>query len=174
MNADELRALQAPLKERYTADAAAAMVTLRARGTTDDAGVSCSVETGKALAVAGGALTWRGPDCPSHGSVERWASTGQCRDCGRDRSREQSRKNGIRLVGDRLAPGRIALQLLVHLPPKTIFFEQERRPLPEIVIEADECGRDALLPTSLGDDVRLMRLKPARPLSRTFLTATTL
>ena len=53
MNADELRALQAPLKERYRADPGAGRITLRARGALDDAHVACKVETGRALAVAG-------------------------------------------------------------------------------------------------------------------------
>ena len=50
--AQELRALQAPLKERYRSDPEAAVVTLRARATLGD-GVSCSVETGRAIAIAG-------------------------------------------------------------------------------------------------------------------------
>jgi uncharacterized OsmC-like protein len=49
---DELQTLQAPLKERYRDDPAAALVTLSAVGTLGD-GVSCSVETGRALAEAG-------------------------------------------------------------------------------------------------------------------------
>lgn len=52
MNGDELRALQAPIKERYRADAAAAVVTLRAEGRIGE-GVSCSVQTGRALVQAG-------------------------------------------------------------------------------------------------------------------------
>jgi uncharacterized OsmC-like protein len=52
MNADELRALQAPIKERYRTDAAAAVVTLRAEGRIGE-GVSCSVQTGRALVQAG-------------------------------------------------------------------------------------------------------------------------
>jgi uncharacterized OsmC-like protein len=49
---DELRSLQAPLKDRYRAEPEAALVTLRATGTlTDD--VTCSVETGRALVRAG-------------------------------------------------------------------------------------------------------------------------
>lgn len=52
MRADELRTLQAPLKERYRADAATAEVTLSATGTLDE-GISCSVETGAAIAAAG-------------------------------------------------------------------------------------------------------------------------
>ena len=45
--------MQAPLKERYKADAQAAVVTLRARGALEDANIACKVETGRALAVAG-------------------------------------------------------------------------------------------------------------------------
>ncbi len=52
MDRDELQTAQAPLKERYRADPAAALVTLSARGTLGD-GVSCSVATGRALAEAG-------------------------------------------------------------------------------------------------------------------------
>src|SRR5262245_56479743 len=53
MNAEELRALQAPLKERYRENSAAAQVTLRARGTLDEAAITCKVETGRALVEAG-------------------------------------------------------------------------------------------------------------------------
>ena len=53
MNADEMRALQAPLKERYRADPKAGLVTLRASGALDSAAIACKVETGRALAVAG-------------------------------------------------------------------------------------------------------------------------
>jgi uncharacterized OsmC-like protein len=52
VNADDLRALQAPLKERYRAAPGAAFVTLRAEGRLGD-GVSCNVETGRALVAAG-------------------------------------------------------------------------------------------------------------------------
>lgn len=52
MNADELRALQAPIKERYKQDPAAAMVTLRAQGRIGE-GIACRVDTGKALVEAG-------------------------------------------------------------------------------------------------------------------------
>jgi uncharacterized OsmC-like protein len=45
----DLRALQRPLKERYRADAAAAHITLRARGEQTDAPVACSVDLGRAL-----------------------------------------------------------------------------------------------------------------------------
>ena len=52
MQADELRAVQAPLKDRYGQDPDAAVVTLRAEGELGD-GVTCNVQTGRALAVAG-------------------------------------------------------------------------------------------------------------------------
>ena len=52
MDATELRAMQAPLKDRYRQEPGAAVVTLRASGTLD-AGIACKVETGRALAVAG-------------------------------------------------------------------------------------------------------------------------
>jgi len=53
MDANELRAMQAPLKERYKREPAAAVVTLKARGTLDDTHIACKVETGRALGVAG-------------------------------------------------------------------------------------------------------------------------
>jgi uncharacterized OsmC-like protein len=53
VNADELRAIQAPIKDRYRADAKAGLVTLTAKGALDSAAVACKVETGRALAVAG-------------------------------------------------------------------------------------------------------------------------
>jgi uncharacterized OsmC-like protein len=53
VNADEMRALQAPLKDRYRGDPKAALVTLRAQGSLDSAAIACKVETGRALAVAG-------------------------------------------------------------------------------------------------------------------------
>ena len=52
MNADDLRALQSPLKERYRQSPDAAMITLRARGRIGD-NVTCKIETGKALVAAG-------------------------------------------------------------------------------------------------------------------------
>lgn len=52
MDADELRRRQAPLKERYRQDPAAASITLRAEGALD-AAVACNVQTGKALVQAG-------------------------------------------------------------------------------------------------------------------------
>jgi uncharacterized OsmC-like protein len=53
MDAAALRAMQAPLKERYKADPASAFITLKAKGSLDEAHVACKVETGRALAVAG-------------------------------------------------------------------------------------------------------------------------
>src|SRR3974390_2167721 len=53
MDAADLRALQGPIKERYKSDASTAFITLKARGTLDDAHIACKVETGRALAVAG-------------------------------------------------------------------------------------------------------------------------
>lgn len=51
-DAEELRAVQAPLKDRYRDDPEAAVVTLQARATLGE-GVSCNVETGRAIAAAG-------------------------------------------------------------------------------------------------------------------------
>jgi len=53
MDTDQLRALQRPLKERYRQTSAAALITLRASGELDDAEVSCSVQTGRAIVAAG-------------------------------------------------------------------------------------------------------------------------
>ena len=53
MDAAELRATQAPIKERYKSDPNAAVVTLKARGSIENEGIACKVETGRALAVAG-------------------------------------------------------------------------------------------------------------------------
>ena len=52
MEREELRAIQTPLKERYTEEPGAALVTLAASGELGE-GVSCSVQTGSALAEAG-------------------------------------------------------------------------------------------------------------------------
>ncbi|HTQ76157.1 MAG TPA: OsmC family protein [Burkholderiales bacterium] len=52
MNAEDLRSIQAPLKDRYRSDPQAALITLRAQGRVGE-GVSCKIETGKALVVAG-------------------------------------------------------------------------------------------------------------------------
>jgi len=53
MDGDALRAMQAPLKQRYKDDPAAAVVTLRAKGALDDANIACKLETGRMLASAG-------------------------------------------------------------------------------------------------------------------------
>ena len=53
MDAAELRAMQAPIKERYKSDPSAAIITLKAKGSIDSEGIACKVETGRALAVAG-------------------------------------------------------------------------------------------------------------------------
>ena len=52
MDRDELRALQAPLKQRYREDPQSALMTLRAEGTLNDR-VACSVATGQAIVEAG-------------------------------------------------------------------------------------------------------------------------
>jgi len=52
MNAEQLRAIQTPLKERYRTEPETALVTLRAEGKLGE-GVTCRVETGKALVEAG-------------------------------------------------------------------------------------------------------------------------
>jgi uncharacterized OsmC-like protein len=53
MEAKDLRALQAPLKERYRENPGQALVTLKATGTLDGSGIACRVETGRALVEAG-------------------------------------------------------------------------------------------------------------------------
>jgi uncharacterized OsmC-like protein len=52
MNAEELKALQAPIKDRYRKEPQAALVTLRARGRMGE-GIACRVDTGRALVEAG-------------------------------------------------------------------------------------------------------------------------
>ena len=52
MNADTLRAIQAPLKDLYRQEPAAALITLRSQGRIGE-GISCKLETGRALAEAG-------------------------------------------------------------------------------------------------------------------------
>jgi uncharacterized OsmC-like protein len=49
----QLRATQAPLKERYRAEPGDALVTLRAEGHLDETEIACSVPTGRALVEAG-------------------------------------------------------------------------------------------------------------------------
>ena len=53
MDAAELRATQAPIKERYKSDPKTAMIKLVARGSIENEGIACKVETGRALAIAG-------------------------------------------------------------------------------------------------------------------------
>jgi uncharacterized OsmC-like protein len=53
MDSAALRALQAPIKERYKADAKTGLITLKAKGALDDINIACKVETGRMLAVAG-------------------------------------------------------------------------------------------------------------------------
>jgi uncharacterized OsmC-like protein len=53
MDGNELRAMQAPIKQRYKDDPNAAVVTLKAKGTLDDQNIACKLETGRALAAAG-------------------------------------------------------------------------------------------------------------------------
>ncbi|GGF49978.1 peroxiredoxin [Aliidongia dinghuensis] len=53
MQSDDLRALQAPLKARYREDPTAALITLKASGDLDGPGLTCKVDTGRALVEAG-------------------------------------------------------------------------------------------------------------------------
>ena len=53
MNADELRATQAPLKDKYRQEPQAAVITLKAAGDLDSDGVACKVDTGRAIVEAG-------------------------------------------------------------------------------------------------------------------------
>lgn len=52
MNSEDLKKIQSPLKERYRSDAAAALITLKAKGKIGD-GISCKVDTGRAMVEAG-------------------------------------------------------------------------------------------------------------------------
>ena len=53
IDASALRALQAPLKDRYKSDPDAALITLKAKGDVDDQSIACKVETGRAIQTAG-------------------------------------------------------------------------------------------------------------------------
>jgi len=53
MRGNDLRALQAPLKQRYRDTPEAAVITLKARGEIGDETLTCKVETGRALVEAG-------------------------------------------------------------------------------------------------------------------------
>jgi uncharacterized OsmC-like protein len=52
MNSEELKNLQAPLKEKYRGEPEAAVITLKAKGEISN-GISCKVDTGRALVQAG-------------------------------------------------------------------------------------------------------------------------
>jgi uncharacterized OsmC-like protein len=52
MNSEELKALQAPLKEKYNNEPESALITLRAQGNIGE-NISCKVETGRAIVQAG-------------------------------------------------------------------------------------------------------------------------
>ena len=52
MDSDQLKAMQAPIKDRYRKDPAAAVVTLKAEGNIGE-GIACRVDTGRALVEAG-------------------------------------------------------------------------------------------------------------------------
>ena len=53
MNLEQLRAIQAPLKEKYRQDPGGAVITLRASGALDAENIACKVDTGRALVEAG-------------------------------------------------------------------------------------------------------------------------
>jgi uncharacterized OsmC-like protein len=53
MDRDTLSQIQGPLKQQYRDDPGSALLTLRATGELDDADISCSVETGRAMVAAG-------------------------------------------------------------------------------------------------------------------------
>ena len=53
MDAAELRALQAPFKDQYKESPKSAVITLKADGTLGEEGITCSVDTGKAIVEAG-------------------------------------------------------------------------------------------------------------------------
>ena len=53
MDAATLRATQAPIKDRYKTDPKAAFITLKAKGSVEGEGITCRLETGRALADAG-------------------------------------------------------------------------------------------------------------------------
>lgn len=53
MNADELKALQAPLKDQYKTAPETALITLRADGDLDGEGITCKVSTARAVVEAG-------------------------------------------------------------------------------------------------------------------------
>ncbi len=54
MDSTQLRAMQAPIKDRYKADPKAAYITLKAKGSLESEGIACKVETGRAIAAVAG------------------------------------------------------------------------------------------------------------------------
>lgn len=52
MNSEELKQIQAPLKDKYRTNPETALITLKASGKISD-GVSCKVDTGRAMVEAG-------------------------------------------------------------------------------------------------------------------------
>ncbi len=54
MDSTELRAMQAPIKDRYKSDPNAAFITLKAYGSLESEGIACKVETGRAMAAVAG------------------------------------------------------------------------------------------------------------------------
>ncbi len=60
MDAAELRATQAPIKEKYKTDPKAAYIVLKAKGSIENEGIACKVETGRALGDRGPASGNRG------------------------------------------------------------------------------------------------------------------
>ncbi len=54
MDSTELRAMQAPIKDRYKSDPNAAFITLKAHGSLESEGIACKVETGRAMAAVAG------------------------------------------------------------------------------------------------------------------------
>lgn len=53
MDANELRGMQAPIKDKYKQEPGAARITLKAQGSLDESSIACKVETGRAIAMAG-------------------------------------------------------------------------------------------------------------------------
>ena len=103
MDATVLRAMQAPIKERYKGDPGAAMITLKAKGTLDDQHIACKVETGRALAVAG---LHRPPGIGARALLRRHAARGAGRLRGRhvesrvDRARHSAQIRHVSAEGD--------------------------------------------------------------------------
>ena len=72
MTPEELRALQAPIKDRYREQPESALATLRARGDLGGEGISCRVETGRAC---------RGGAPPARRGDGSWASGDMLLEC---------------------------------------------------------------------------------------------